>query len=64
MSKTALKHTERPIQYVLDIHIPALQQLVHDNDQHHLAPTLRMRTAILLLPMHAFMACKGKFWHA
>jgi len=62
MSRPALKHTKRPIKYVLDIHIPALQQLVHDADQHHLALTLRMHTAIPLLPMHAFMTCEGKFY--
>jgi hypothetical protein len=56
MFRPALKHTK----YVLKIHVPALQQLVHDADQHHLAPTLRMHTAIPLLPMHAIMTCKGK----
>jgi len=61
MSRPALKHTKHPIQYVLDIHVPALQQLVPDADQHHLAPSLRMHTAIPLLPMHAFTTHKGKF---
>jgi len=62
MSRPAWKHTERPIQYILDIHVPALQQLVHDADQHHLASTLKMHTAIPLLPMHAFTALKAKFY--
>jgi len=40
MSRPALKHNKGPIQYVLDIHVPAVQQLVNDADQHHLAPRL------------------------
>jgi hypothetical protein len=46
ISRPAPKHTKQTIQYELGIHIPVVRQLVHDTDQHHLAPklTLSVRT--------------------